>query len=335
MRILFILLIFLIIFSPSFAANTSIIPAVIVTPSHSLTHAPKTVITRKDLATTGATSLSEALQELGGVQLQDDRKMGSQVLLSIRGFGANASSNTLLLINGIPITNPDIAPPDLNSIPLSEIELIEITSGSESVLYGDQAVGGTINIVTRKQKKEKVAISCAAGSYNQHNCYADISNYTKKFGFGLHAQNYHSNNYRDHNNYDQENLSGRFNYPYQTGNIALSYQIANENMQYPGALTAKEVEQTRRQSNNTIDFFKNWNGFLHFQNQQQLGSDWRIETDVVRRDMHGSGVLALPFTQLRTIYFAKPQIKGILGKALLTSGIDVQDDDYRLQTYLA
>src|SRR5581483_1798315 len=76
------------------------------------------LISQEDMATSGVGTLAQALQYLGGLQLQDTSGNGSQVSLSLRGFGANASSNTLLLVNGIPITNPDMAPPDLNFIPL-------------------------------------------------------------------------------------------------------------------------------------------------------------------------------------------------------------------------
>src|SRR5580700_4124310 len=93
----------------------------------------KNIISKESIAAVGATSLQEALQTLGGVQLQDTTGNGSQVLLSMRGFGGNASSNTLLMVNGIPLTNPDLAPPDLNAIPIQQVEYLEVFAGSESV----------------------------------------------------------------------------------------------------------------------------------------------------------------------------------------------------------
>lgn len=336
MRIVFLLFIFLLGQVHCFASTTTIVPPVVVkgkrSISHSLTHAPKIIINRRDLAASGATSLAQALQELGGVQLQDTTGNGSQVLLSMRGFGANASSNTLLLINGIPITNPDMAPPDLNSIPLQEIELIEIIAGSESVLYGDQAVGGSINIITRKEYTEKIALTCSGGSYNTHNCYATFQNHIRKLGIGLNLVNYHSDNYRDNNNYDQNLLSGRFGYPYQTGRIDFDYQIAKERMQYPGGLTAAQVEQNRRQAKNDTDFFADNNGSFNLHSEQNLGFHWRLDTDIARRQMDGNGVLTSDFNQSRTINFFKPQLKGPIGRALLTTGLDVEDDRYHLDS---
>jgi iron complex outermembrane recepter protein len=298
--------------------------------SHSLINGPKTIVTQQQIRAAGVTTLAQALSELGGVQLQDTAGNGSQLSMNLRGFGANASSNTLLLVNGIPITNPDLAPPDLNAIPLHDIEYIEIMAGSESVLYGDQAVGGIINIVTRQQAKEKMELSCSAGSYRQHYCYAALHNQFKRLHYNVALSNHHTNNYREHNDYDQNVLIGNVSYPYQTGRVSFDYQIANEDMQYPGALTAQQVRQDRQQANNDIDFFKNENTFFHLKQQQQVNSNWLLQTDLAQRGMHGHGVFSLPFNQSRNTYFIKPQLKGTIGNVLLTSGIDLQKDNYHL-----
>lgn len=313
-----------------------VIPTVVVSPQkahYSSTHAHKTVITRDAITATGATSLAHVLQTFGGVQLQDMTGNGSQVALSLRGFGANASSNTLLLINGIPITNPDLAPPNLNAIPLQEIEFIEITSGSESVLYGDQAVGGTINIVTRKPTEKTITeLSCGYGSYHQKNCTASTQGQLKNVNLSLAGRIHHTDNYRQHNDYDQKLVTGAITYPYATGSVAFDFQAAHEHMLYPGELTATQVAENPRQAKNFTDFFQNNNGLYHLQHQQTLNNNWHLQTDFARRDMHGDGVLSSTFTQSRVIHFIKPQLKGLIGKAIFTGGIDFEEDHYDLKT---
>lgn len=320
----------------SFAST--IIPRVIVTrdqsENHHFSNAAKTTISQEDIAVSGVTTLAQVLQELGGVQLLDQVGNGSRTSLSMRGFGANANSNTLLLINGLPVTNPDMAPPDLNAIPIQEIEYVEVIAGSESVLYGDQAVGGIINIVTRRNFKNKMTLAYENGSYNHRQYYATWNDHYRALNYGISAVNHHSDNYRDHNQDDQNLTSGHVDYAYQTGNVGFNYILANDRMQYPGALTAAQVFANRRQakSPNDADFFKNWNGFYHLQQQQTLNSNWRLESDLARREMHGNGVLTSPFTQSRVTYFFKPQLKGVIGKTLLTSGLDFENDDYHLNT---
>jgi iron complex outermembrane receptor protein len=326
------LLLFFIFFIPIGFCATLIPSVVVKKPIYSQTTAARTLITHEEMENVGVTSLTQALQTLGGVQLQDTSGNGSQILVSMRGFGSNASSNTLLLINGIPITNPDIAPPDLNMVPFQEIKYIEIISGSESVLYGDQAVGGVINIITREENKNNITASCSAGSYDAHNCSAGINAVFKQLQMGIGALTQHTDNYRDHNDYDQNVLSGYFDQAYATGKIKFDYTFANERLLYPGALTAEQVEENRRQSTNNTDFFKDSNASVHFQQDQMLNDNWNLITDIERRQMYGSGVLFSPFRQSRVIDFIKPQIKGNINNILLNAGLDYENDQYDLNT---
>lgn len=334
-RIAFLIVLFF-IDTPIAAAvlQNDIVPTVVVhapkKSPYTLTSGDQSIITHEQMTATGTTSLAQALQTLGGIQLQDLSGTGTQVLLNLRGFGANANSNTLLLVNGIPLTNPDLAPPDISIIPLHNIEYIEITAGSESVLYGDQAVGGVINIITRAQAREKAAFSCSAGSYNQRNCYAAFYTHDKAWRLATTLSAAHTDNYRDHNMYDQQYLSGQGNYRYARGQINIDYNLANEIMQYPGALTAAQVRQNRRQATNDIDYFKNWNGYFHLQQEQQLSADWRLTTDFAARRMQGRGVLFSSFTQSRSTYFIKPTLKGKVHQADILAGLDGEIDGYHL-----
>src|SRR5579883_402321 len=332
MRWIFVVFLFFCI--NSFGSIT--VPEIIVTPTKfsdtNLSQGQQTIITEQEMTETGATSLSELLQETGGVQLQDTTGNNSQVLLTTRGFGANASSNTLLLINGIPITNPDLAPPDLNAIPFHEIKAVEITSGSESVLYGDQAVGGTINILTKESSDEKIAITCAGGSYDARNCYASFNPVFRDLKLNFNLLKNVTSNYRVHNDYNQNLFSGNILYPYSRGHLHFDYQIANENMQYPGALTAAEVQQNRRQASNDTDFFRDWNGSYHLQGEQEINSNWLLDGDLSRREMHGDGVLTSPFNQFRVIHFFKPELKGQFGEIKSVSGMELENDHYHLSS---
>ncbi len=316
--------------------QSTAIPSVLVTPPKRTirSNGLKSVISREQMAAAGVTTLAQTLQNLGGVQLHDTTSNGSQVLLSMRGFGANATSNTLLLINGIPITHPDLAPPNLNAIPLNEIERIEIIAGSESVLYGDQAVGGIINIITREHAKEKIDLSCTGGSYQQRHCYATWRYRHDAFSSHMTIANQHTGNYRNHNDYDQHQLLGSLAYLYQSGRIQFNYAIAEEDMQYPGSLTAQQVRQNRRQSTNDTDFFKNTHTFFHLQHQLELHANWTLQTDLAISEMHGHGVLFSPFTQARSSYFLKPTLTGKVGRALITNGLEAQQDQYQLNSLL-
>ena len=111
-----------------------------------------TVITAEEIAHSPAQTLQEIIAQTPGVQLTSlfGGVNGAKTSVDLRGFGAFATSNTLVLINGRRLNDIDMAGVDLSTIPRDSIERIEITRGnSGAVLYGDNAVGGVINIVTK------------------------------------------------------------------------------------------------------------------------------------------------------------------------------------------
>lgn len=105
-------------------------------------------------------NLSSFLQQQNGLQVQQAGGMGNPALISIRG--AN-SSQTTLLINGIKANNSQFGGYDLNTIPLNQIEAIEISRSGSSFDLADQAIGGTINIITREHE-ESPSLSVNIGS---------------------------------------------------------------------------------------------------------------------------------------------------------------------------
>ena len=76
--------------------------------------------------------------------------MGIDATIDLRGFGDTANSNTLILLDGQRLNPIDSGSISWSTIPLANIERIEIIRGAGTVLYGDRATGGVINIITDK-----------------------------------------------------------------------------------------------------------------------------------------------------------------------------------------
>ena len=131
------------------------------------TAASITVITRQDIEHSGARSVAEVLSGQPGVQVRDLYGNGTRATVSMRGFGGNAAANVLVLVDGRRLNNTDLAAPDLYSISLKDVERIEIVEGSAGVLFGDQAVGGVINVITRRGAAPSVDVEAGAGSYGR------------------------------------------------------------------------------------------------------------------------------------------------------------------------
>src|SRR6202022_987785 len=132
--------------------NTSPTSATAVRQFNGIVGASTSVIPSEDIAHSPAQTVQEIIAQTPGVQLTSlyGGVNGVGTAVDLRGFGAFATANTLLLINGRRVNDIDLAGVDISTIPRDSIERIEITRGnSGAVLYGDNAVGGVINIVLK------------------------------------------------------------------------------------------------------------------------------------------------------------------------------------------
>ncbi len=123
-----------------------------------------TVITEEEIRASGARNLAEVLDLKAGVSVSDYGPEGQQKSVSLRG---SVTSHVLVLIDGTRANNTQNGVVDLSLIPLENIERIEIMRGGTSALYGADAVGGVINIITKRKPSNKytVRVSIENGSY--------------------------------------------------------------------------------------------------------------------------------------------------------------------------
>lgn len=166
------------VFCPAYAAeNTYDLGTIVVTATRTPqtireTPTPVTVVTREELQAQGATNLKDALRTVPGVSMMRDPMGRSH--LSIRGTSAR---HTLILIDGKrvvqDITKTLANPGIMESIGLEQVERIEVVKGASSALYGSEAIGGVINIITKKQAEPSFAIHGKTGNYahGEHNEY--------------------------------------------------------------------------------------------------------------------------------------------------------------------
>ena len=123
--------------------------------------APTSVVTREDIERWQAKSVVEIMSRLPGVDIAQSGGLGATSSTFIRG---TESRHVLVLIDGVPLNNAGISNvPDLSQIPTSLIQRIEYIRGPRSALYGSDAIGGVINIITGRDKPG-AEISAGVGS---------------------------------------------------------------------------------------------------------------------------------------------------------------------------
>lgn len=145
------------------------------TPDVAATYASE-VHTRQDIERAGATTLVDYLARQTSIQLTPNFGNRFAPSINMRGYGLNDGfQNVVISVDGRRLNNIDLVPQLLGAIPLADIDRIEIAKGSGSVLYGDGAMAGTIQIYTRPRTGASVEVnggSHEAGGASAHAGYA-------------------------------------------------------------------------------------------------------------------------------------------------------------------
>jgi iron complex outermembrane receptor protein len=108
-----------------------------------------TVITAQDIADGNYSDVVSVLERRAGLHFRSFSG-NQEAVVDMRGFGENSFGRVLVLRDGRRLNRPDMRGINWNQIPLANVERIEILHGAYGALYGDQAIGGVINIITKK-----------------------------------------------------------------------------------------------------------------------------------------------------------------------------------------
>ncbi|MCF8183222.1 MAG: TonB-dependent receptor [Limnohabitans sp.] len=148
-----------------------------------------TLISEEEIKLAGSSSLSELLQRQPGIEISNNGGQGKVSTLFLRGA---SSTHSVILLDGIRIDSATAGLTAIENIPLSQIEKIEIVRGPASSLYGQDAIGGVIQIFTKKGLNGfKPYISFGYGKYNTSIAQGGIrgGDDTTSYAINLSSQN--------------------------------------------------------------------------------------------------------------------------------------------------
>ena len=236
--------------APAFADEPYSLEEVVVTASRietPLAEAPAnvTVITAEQIKEMGAQTVVDIFDQEPGVFTQNLLGNPKTANIDIRGYGEAAPQNVLFLVNGRRINSIDLSGADLAQIPVDAIERVEVYRGPASVLFGDNAAAGAVNIILKPgEGPPKLSVATTVGSYNFFKPEAVVSGSQNRFSYMAFASDLDTDGYRHNNALHSKDLLGNFSFDVNDSlKLNLSTGLHDDSYGQPGALYWSTLRQ--------------------------------------------------------------------------------------------
>jgi vitamin B12 transporter len=220
------------------------------------------VITKSDIERSPAQNFNDLLRYVAGVDIRQRGPFGTQADISIRG---GTFDQTLILLNGVNITDPQTGHHNLNlPIDLESIERIEILQGPAAKSFGPNAFNGAINIITGNSNHNHIRSSVMFGQYGLYKASVNISNTPGNFEHFLSISQMSSDGYIKNTDFSITNIFYQAKYKHKDGTIDFQTGYNTKDfgansfysLKYPNQFEATKTEfvSLKYQSNTTIKF---------------------------------------------------------------------------------
>ncbi|MBF0483554.1 MAG: TonB-dependent receptor [Candidatus Omnitrophica bacterium] len=281
-----------------------------------------TVIDQFDIEHSTAKTIPQILEQVPGIYVYDKNSAKTSTI-DMRGFGDTATRNVLVLVNDRKINEIDMSGPDLLQVPLEAVERIEIVRGAGSVLYGDNAVGGVINIITKKGKgKMSGQAGTYYGSYDKKGGHVQLSGAEKGLSYFLSSKYADDRGYRTNSDVLSADWNTRLGYDWNDKiDVDFEYGLHKDNYQLPGGLDENELAALgRRGSANIGDQADTRDEFYHttfnINPWPKEINGGKVALDYIYRDKHVYDTFSGSWNTDRDI-----TSNGILGKYMFDSQV--------------
>lgn len=228
---------------------------------------PMTVITAETIAKTGVTRLNEILNEQTGIILIPDQSGFEGI--QMQGLDA---AYTMILIDGVPLVGRSSGVLDLSRVSVGNIERIEIVKGVSSALYGSEAMGGVINVITKRPTKDMLggSLSYRYATFNTNDANANLLWKKKKFAANIFTNFFSSDGYDLDKSTPLKNVESYYNTTIQpklyydfSDNLKLtvSNRFYNQKMDNRAIIDSEEYKGDAKENewNSQIKLQHTWN----------------------------------------------------------------------------
>ncbi len=248
-------------------AQTNVLPKLVVTGARlpdehvALETFPGnvTVLDRQQLADSPAFNLTDALRQQVGLISLDTVGFGQFANISMRGFGER--TGTLILVDGVRVNDAgdSTAPYLWNAIPVGSIDRVEIIRGGASTTYGEGALGGVINIITKRDADKPITatVTGSGGNLGFYDANFDVSGKLDTFQYSVTGERKEWDGWREMSGFKSWSAIARPSFDTPVGRFTLGYYFHNNKVENPGVLTPAEFAADPRQAGANTFVFEN------------------------------------------------------------------------------
>ena len=282
-----------------------------------------TVITHEQIEQQQANDIPELLNGIQGIDISNSGGLGKSTSIYMRGTNAE---HVLIFIDGIRIGSATLGTVSIQHIPVSQVERIEIVRGPRASLYGSNAIGGVIQIFTKKAKSNSVTATIGYGSQNTTKASVGLNSISDNDQYAINVAYFDTTGInalktsdQDKDGYDNTSISANYKHTFSNkSSLTTTLLHAQGNNQYDDSFTATNVVDADYVQqviglNYTTEIVNNWQAALKISQSQDKSTNYKNSAN------NGT------FNTQRNMISWQNDLT-LSDSLLLTAGIDFQND---------
>ena len=278
------------LFNPLQADDSLTLPSMVVTATRSETPrnelaVASTVFTRQDIERLQVNTLPELFNRATGIDITQNGGPGRVSSVFMRGTN---SDHVLVLIDGIKVGSVTVGTTPFEILPIDQIERVEIIRGPQSSLYGSEAVGGVIQIFTRKGRQNdspSITVDAGGGSYDTLRTSGSVSGQWNNSWYSLAASHINTqgfdarqDGYPDNDGYYNTGLNARLGHRFDNNaELEVFYMRAEGRTDVDGYQYKMEFVEQVVGFTGSMDLTENWRSTLRLGQSRDDGDNFTID----------------------------------------------------------
>lgn len=258
-----------------------------------------TVITAEDIQKIGAKTVQEAMQYATGIVMYNEVGNAFEQRIDLRGFNSLPVPSISVFLDGMRVNEPNFNTVNFDLIPFEIIERIEIIPGPNAI-FGKNALGGTINIITKTGSSQRqVTGEAAFGSFERERYNMNASGPIGDFNYFLNVTQEQETGFRDRSGGKVFRFFSKFGYkPSQNTDVNVSYTYNRNRLSQAGSIPIRiaEVNPEFNFKPGAGDFFERENNVVRVNATQTLPFGFTVSANGSYRNLQqGSRISSKPF----------------------------------------